>query len=71
MFSRRPPDRDEHWWDDVRAAALDLRPAANGTTLWRYLANLRDQEGQDHLHVLRVLDIIGWMHARRDPAVST
>jgi hypothetical protein len=27
--------------------------------------------GLDHLPVLRVLDIIGWMHAQRDPAVGT
>lgn len=69
VFSRRPPDRDEHWWDDVRFAACDNRPAANGITLWRYLARLRDQADQGHLPVLRVLDIIGWMHARRDPVV--
>jgi Family of unknown function (DUF6308) len=71
VFCRRPPDRDEHWWDDVRSAALDPRPAANGTTLWRYLAHLRNQSGQGHLPVLRVLDIIGWMHAHRDPGIGT
>jgi uncharacterized protein DUF6308 len=71
VFSRKSPDRDERWWDDVRSAALDPRPAASGTTLWRYLASLRDQTGQDHLPVLRVLDIIGWMHAHRDPAART
>jgi hypothetical protein len=71
VFNRRSPDRDEHWWDDVRSAALDPRPAASGTTLWRYLARLRDQAGLDHLPILRVLDIIGWMQAHRDPGVST
>jgi uncharacterized protein DUF6308 len=70
VFSRRPPDRDEHWWDDVRSAALDPTPAASGTTLWRYLARLRDQAGQSHLSALRVLDIVGWMHAHRDPGIS-
>ncbi len=71
VFSRKPPDRDKHWWDDVRSAALDPNPAASGATLWCYLARLRDQAGQDHLSVLRVLDIIGWMHARRDPGSRT
>jgi hypothetical protein len=71
VFSRRSPDRDEHWWDDVRSAALDHKAAASGTTLWRYLARLRDQEGIDYLPILRVLDIIGWMQAHRDPAIST
>jgi hypothetical protein len=71
VFSRRAPDRDEHWWDDVRSAALDRRQAASGSTLWDYLASLRDREGLDHLPVLRLLDIIGWMHAYRHPAVST
>jgi hypothetical protein len=71
VFSRRPPDRDEHWWDDVRSAALDPSRAAGGTTLWCYLARLRDHAGLDHLPVLRVLDIIGWMHAHRDPPAST
>jgi Family of unknown function (DUF6308) len=70
VFSRRSPDRDESWWDDVRSAALDPRPAASGTTLWSYLTRLRDQTGLDHLSVLRVLDIIGWMHARHDLPVS-
>ncbi|HET9896339.1 MAG TPA: DUF6308 family protein [Streptosporangiaceae bacterium] len=65
VFSRKPPDRDERWWDDVRSAALDPKPVASGTTLWRYLARIRDQEKKDHLPVLRVLDIIGWMHVRR------
>jgi hypothetical protein len=32
VFSRKSPDRDKHWWDDVRSAALDPSPAANGTT---------------------------------------
>jgi hypothetical protein len=71
VFSRKPPDRDEHWWNDVRSAALDPRPTASGTTLWFYLARLRDQAGLNHLPVLRVLDIIGWMHAQRDRAVNT
>jgi hypothetical protein len=66
-FRRKAPDRDERWWDDVRTAALDTQLAANGTTLWGYLAHLRDEAGADHLPVLRVLDIIGWMHARRGP----
>jgi Family of unknown function (DUF6308) len=68
VFSRTSPDRDKHWWDDVRSAALDSQPVASGNTLWRYLASIRDQAEQDHLPVLRVLDIIGWMHARRDRA---
>ena len=71
VFRRTTPDRDKRWWDDVHSAALDPSPAANGTTLWCYLARLRDQASQDHLPVLRVLDIIGWMHARRDPAAPT
>jgi hypothetical protein len=70
-FSRRPPDQDEHWWDDVRSAALDPSRAAGGITLWRYLARLREEAGLDHLPILRVLDIIGWMYAHRDPPAST
>jgi hypothetical protein len=68
VFSRTSPDRDKQWWDDVRSAALDSQPVASGTTLWRYLASIRDQAEQDHLPVLRVLDIIGWMHAHHDRA---
>jgi hypothetical protein len=71
VFRRKSPDRDQHWWDDVRSAALDPSPAASGTTLWCYLDRLRNQAGQDHLPILRVLDIIGWMHARRDPGIGT
>lgn len=71
VLSRKPPDRDERWWSDVRSAALDDRPDASGTTLWRYLTRLRDHAGRDHLPLLRVLDIICWMHARRDPATPT
>lgn len=67
VFRRKAPDRDESWWDDVRAAALDSQPTANGTTLWGYLASLRSEARVDHLAVLRVLDIIGWMHAVTRP----
>jgi hypothetical protein len=31
VFSRKPPDRDERWWGDVRSAALDPRPVESGT----------------------------------------
>lgn len=68
VFRRKAPDRDEHWWDDVRSAALDTQLTANGTTLWDYLVLLRDKAGTAHLPVLRVLDILGWMHARRSPS---
>jgi len=68
VFRRQAPDRDQNWWDDVRSAALAAQPAANGTTLWRYLADIRHEASVDHLQILRVLDIIGWMHARRSPA---
>lgn len=64
VFRRPPPDQDRRWWEAVRSAALDPTPAASGTTLWRYLARIRDAEHLDHLPILRVLDIIGWMHAR-------
>src|ERR1022692_121386 len=67
VFRRKAPDRDEHWWDDVRTVALDTQLTASGTTLWGHLARLRGEAGADHLPVLRVLDIIGWMHARRGP----
>jgi hypothetical protein len=55
VFSRKPPDRDESWWDDVRSAALDPREAASGTTLWRYLARLQDQAGLDHVPVRPIM----------------
>lgn len=71
VFKRKPPDRDERWWEAVRSAARDRTPTADGTTLWDYLTRVRGQERLDHLPVLRVLDIIGWMHARRSPAAST
>jgi hypothetical protein len=70
VFRRTSPDRDERWWDDVRSASQDLRQAADGTTLWRYLDRIRDQERLSHLPILRVLDIIGWMHARSSPAAG-
>lgn len=70
-FWRKAPDRDEKWWDDVRTAALDGRLLANGTTFWKYLARLRSEAGAEHLSTLRVLDIIGWMHARRGPTADT
>jgi hypothetical protein len=70
VFRRKAPDRDEHWWDDVRTAALDTQLTANGNTLWGHLARLRGEAGADHLPVLRILDIIGWMHARRSPAAG-
>ena len=50
---------------DVRTAALDSKLTADGTTFFRgYLAGLRSKAGVDDLPILRVLDIIGWMHAR-------
>ena len=64
VFSRTAPDRDESWWEDVRTAALDSNLTADGTTFWGYLAGLRSKAGVDHLPILRVLDIIGWMRAR-------
>ena len=33
---------DGRWWDDVRSAAIDPQRAANGMTLWEYLADLDD-----------------------------
>jgi hypothetical protein len=65
VFRRPPPDRDERWWDDVRSASLYPRKTAAGTTLWRYLDRIKDEENLAHLPTLRVLDIIGWMHARQ------
>jgi hypothetical protein len=59
VFRRKAPDRDEHWWDDVRTAALDTHLTANGTTLWASLALLRDKASAAHLPILRVLDILG------------
>jgi Family of unknown function (DUF6308) len=70
VFRRKAPDRDERWWDDVRTAVLDTQLTAHGTTLWGYLAHLRDEAGPDHLPILRILDIIGWMHARRSPGAQ-
>jgi Family of unknown function (DUF6308) len=63
-FKRRPPGRDASWWDDVRAASRDPRSAADGMTLWEYLASLRSAPAAGHLPVLRVLDILAWMHDR-------
>jgi hypothetical protein len=37
-------------------------------TFWGYLGGLRSEAGVDHLPVLRVLDIIGWMYARPWPS---
>jgi hypothetical protein len=62
-FRRPAPDRDEHWWDDVRSALRDEKPGPNGTTLADYLASLRRTANLRHLPLLRVLDIIGWLHA--------
>ena len=61
-FSRPGPALDVRWWDDVRSAALDPRRAANGMTLWNYLADLCAAGEVTHLPILRVLDILGWMH---------
>jgi hypothetical protein len=63
VFGRPAPDRDERWWDDVRTAMLDRHVTANGTTFLEYLDSFRDAAGLGHLPLLRVLDIIGWMHA--------
>lgn len=38
-FSRPVPALNVKWWDAVRSAALDPRRAANGMTLWEYLAD--------------------------------
>lgn len=62
VFTRPDPAADKNWWDDVRTAALDTCCKANGTTLWNYLASLRDTPGAAHLPILRVLDILAWMH---------
>ncbi len=70
VFRRPPPDRDERWWDDVRSASLDRRKRAGGTTLWGYLDRIKCEECLAHLPTLRVLDIIGWMHARSSPRVN-
>lgn len=67
VFRRPSPDRDKNWWDDVRSASLDPRHAAGGTTLWRNLERIKDQEHLSRLPILRVLDVIGWMHARSGP----
>ena len=61
-FSRPAPALDVSWWDAVRSAALDPRRSATGMTLWEYLADLRAPAGVPHLPILRVLDILGWMH---------
>jgi hypothetical protein len=61
-FGRLGPGADMHWWEAVRAAALDPRKEADGKTLWNYLASLRDTPGGAHLPTLRVLDILAWMH---------
>jgi hypothetical protein len=61
-FSRKAPALDAAWWDDVRSAALDPRRIANGMTLWEYLADLRTTAKVTHLPIVRVLDILGWMH---------
>ena len=61
-FRRKPPGEDATWWADVRSAALDPRPEANGMTLWDYLAGLRPAAQATYLPILRVLDILGWMH---------
>lgn len=53
---------DGRWWDDVRSAAIDPQRAANGMTLWEYLADLDAALNPTRLPVLRVLDILGWMH---------
>lgn len=61
-FHRPDPGADRRWWDAVRAASLDRNEEADGTTLWDYLASLRDVPGAAHLPTLRVLDILAWMH---------
>jgi hypothetical protein len=61
-FSRPAPALDGRWWADVRSAALDRQCAAAGVTLWDYLAVLAAAGNVAHLPVLRVLDILGWMH---------
>jgi hypothetical protein len=61
-FSRPAPALDVSWWDAVWSAALDQRRSADGMTLWEYLAGLRAPAEVPHLPILRVLDILGWMH---------
>src|ERR1700733_10499339 len=51
----------------IPASLID---AASGTTLWRYLDRTKVQECLGHLPILRVLDIIGWMHARSSPGAD-
>ena len=62
VFRRAAPDRDKRWWEDVREAARDPQSVADGTALWEYLASLRTAPGAGHLPILRVLDILAWMH---------
>ena len=61
-FRRQAPALDGRWWDDVRSAALDPRCAVDGMTLWEYLASMAPAVNVTRLPVLRVLDILGWMH---------
>lgn len=65
VFGRRHPRIDLTWWDHVRDAARDLEPNAGGLTLWQYLSDLRSETGARHLPVLRVLDILAWMHVKQ------
>ncbi|MBS2965648.1 hypothetical protein KGA66_21535 [Actinocrinis puniceicyclus] len=68
VLNRPQPGADKRWWEDVRSASLDPKPAADGLPLWSFLASLRDEAGASHLTILRVLDILVWMHgASTDP----
>lgn len=65
VFKRPYPSADVSWWDDVRDAARDPKPVVEGMTLWQYLGDLRAVPGAGHLPVLRVLDILAWMHVEK------
>lgn len=65
VFKRKDPATDVSWWDDIRSAFRDPQPEAGGMTLRQYLTNLRSEPGARHLPVLRVLDILAWMHMEK------
>jgi hypothetical protein len=65
-FNRPKPRVDSAWWDDVRKASLNTDPVVDDdVTFWGYLGSLRPAANAEHLPVLRVLDILGWMWAER------
>lgn len=65
VFNRPNPGTDAKWWEAVRTAAQDPAPLADGQSLWDYLTSMRETVEGHRLPVLRVLDILAWMHLEK------